>query len=75
LVTLDAMDAEFDSGAGSDLELIAETRRQMRQLRDAQTRRYRLLCETPEHDAALEAEEQLQVQVWALDAAAGDAES
>jgi hypothetical protein len=58
------MGTASDFGGGTDLDLTAETRRQMRELREAGTRRHRLVRGTPEHEAALAAEEELQIRFW-----------
>lgn len=64
-----------DFRAGTDLHLIAHTRRQIRALKDARMLRERLIRGTPEHDAALAAEQQLQSRFWRWARGAGDGKS
>ena len=64
-----------DSRGGTDLDVIAHTRRQIRELKDARTLRERLIRGTPEHDAALAAEQQLQSRFWRWARGAGDGKS
>jgi hypothetical protein len=50
--------------ARADLDQIAATRRDTRELTDAWTRRHRLRRDTPEYTAALETEERLVSRIW-----------
>lgn len=50
--------------ARADLERIAETRLDIKELSDAWTRRHRLRRGTPEYDDALETEERLVTHIW-----------
>jgi hypothetical protein len=43
---------------------VAETRRQIKELTDAWTRRHRLPRGTPEYESALETEEHLVTRIW-----------
>ena len=49
---------------GTDRDQFAETRREIRELSDAWTRRHRLRYGTPEYDAALETEQRLVSRIW-----------
>jgi hypothetical protein len=50
--------------ARTDLDLIAETRLEIKELSDVWTRRHRLRRGTPEYVAALESEERLATRIW-----------
>ena len=50
--------------ARDDLEQIATTRREIKELTDAWTRRHRIARDTPEYAAALETEERLVTRIW-----------
>jgi hypothetical protein len=50
--------------ARADLDQIAATRREIRELTDAWKRRHRLRRGTPEYSAMLETEERLVTRIW-----------
>ena len=48
----------------ADLDQVATTRREIKELSDAWTRRHRTPRGTPEYAAALETEERLVTRIW-----------
>ncbi len=52
------------AAAKTDLDQLAETRREIKQLTDAWLRRHQLRRDTPEYAAALETEERLVSGIW-----------
>ena len=58
------MGTKSGPAARSDFEYVVETRRQIKELTDARTRRQGLRPGTPEYATALEDEERLLTRIW-----------
>ena len=58
------MGTKSGPAARADFEQIDETRRQVKELTDASTKRHRLRPGTREYQAALETEDHLVTRIW-----------
>ena len=58
------MGTQSGPDARTDFDQVVETRRQVKELSEAWTRRHRLRRGTPEYARALETEERLVTRIW-----------
>ena len=58
------MGTQYGPAARSDLDQIAETRRQIKELTDAWNRRHELRPDTAEYARALATEDRLVARIW-----------